>query len=84
MPRYFIHIWNSTGFVPDEEGQELTDADTAIGAALDSIRSIVSEEARSGLIELRGRARVEDDQGRTVAEFPFGEAFDLYGAEELR
>jgi hypothetical protein len=77
VQRYFIHLWNGIGFVEDEEGQELPDREAAIQSALDSVRSIVSEDARQGLIDLNGRVSIADQQGQTVAELVFREAFDL-------
>jgi CRP-like cAMP-binding protein len=71
VQRYFIHLWNGIGFVEDEEGQELPDREAAIQSALDSVRSIVSEDARQGLIDLNGRVSIADQQGQTVAELVF-------------
>jgi hypothetical protein len=77
VQRYFFHVWNGTGFVEDEEGQELPGREAAIKVALESIRSIVSEDARQGLIDLNGRVCIADEQGATVAELAFRNAFDL-------
>ncbi|HEV2568950.1 DUF6894 family protein [Sphingomonas sp.] len=77
MQRFFIHVWNGTGFVPDEEGQELPGPEAAVETAIDSVRSIVSEDARYGLIDLDGRVRVDDARGQTVAELAFRDAFTL-------
>jgi hypothetical protein len=51
MARYYFHIYNGHGETRDHEGVEIGEAD-AHGMAVDSIRSIVSEEAREGLIDL--------------------------------
>ena len=75
--RYFIHICNGTGFVEDEEGQELPDREAAIHSAIDSVRSIVSEDARHGLIDLNGSVRITDAQGQTLVELSYRDAFEL-------
>jgi hypothetical protein len=77
VQRYFIHVWNGSGLVEDEEGQELPTPDAAMKVAVDSVRSIVSEDARQGLIDLNGRARIADEQGETVGELAYRDAFDL-------
>ena len=84
MARYFIHVCNGTGLIRDEEGQEFADPEAAVEAALDSVRSIVSEEARRGLIELTGRVTVEDQSGRPVAEHSFRDAFRIRLPENSR
>jgi hypothetical protein len=77
VQRYFIHVCNGAGFVEDEEGQELPSREAAIQSALDSVRSIVSEDARQGLIDLTGRVLIADAEGVQVAEIGYSEAFEL-------
>lgn len=77
MRRYFFHVYNHTGKALDEEGSELASEEAARGEALRSIRSIVCEEALTGLIDLRGEVRVADAQGGAVMTVPYREAFDL-------
>ncbi|NJC34624.1 hypothetical protein GGR88_002138 [Sphingomonas jejuensis] len=54
MQRFYMHVHNGFGSVLDEEGLMLLDIDAAVRCAIDNIRSIVGEEARSGCVDLRG------------------------------
>jgi len=74
MARFFFHLRNSTGYLQDEEGQELADVSAARRAALESVRSIASEEAKAGTIDLRASIQVVDEKGGLVLELPFAEA----------
>jgi len=62
-PTFFFDVINRTGFVEDQEGAELADREAARLQALDSIRSIVAEETRGGIVDLRGRIEVRGDAG---------------------
>lgn len=75
MPRVFLHISNSIGHVKDEEGTDVDDIQDARARAIESIRSIVGEEAKQGLIDLRGRIDVEEQRSGIVLTIPFAEAF---------
>jgi hypothetical protein len=77
MGVFFFNLRNSTGYLEDEEGEDLPDLGAAREAALDSVRSIISEESKQGLIDLRGSIEVTDEAGRLVLELPFGEAVDI-------
>jgi hypothetical protein len=77
MPRFFLHIHNGLGQLCDEEGSDVPDQASARILALDSIRSIVSEEARQGLIDLTGRIAIEDAAGNSLTDVCFPEAFEL-------
>lgn len=76
MPRYFFEISNGNGFVPDEEGVDLQDQAAALHMAVDSIRSIISEEARKGVLDLDGHVDVRDADA-TLARVPFPDAFTI-------
>jgi hypothetical protein len=77
MPRFFLHIHNENGLTRDEEGMDASDQAAACAVARDSIRSIVSAEAREGLIDLGGRIEIEDDIGNLLTEIIFIDAFDV-------
>lgn len=77
MARYYFHIYNGHGETRDHEGVEIEHRAAAQGMAVDSIRSIVAEEARDGLIDLTGRIDVETEQGDVVFTTQFPEAFTL-------
>ena len=67
MQRYFFHIGNGIGYLPDTEGVVLSSLDEARAQAVASIRSILAEEMRmTGLIDLGGQIDIEDDSGVTT------------------
>lgn len=77
MPRYFFDVSNGQGFVSDEEGVDLQDQAAALHMAMDSIRSILAEEVRKGMIDLDGYIEVRDDSARALARITFPEAFTV-------
>jgi hypothetical protein len=77
MPRYYLHICNGLTNVRDEEGVDLPGMPDAREQAIDGIRSIISEEAREGRIDLVGRILICNAGGETLLAVPFREAFDL-------
>lgn len=76
MPRYYFQVNNGQGLTPDEEGIDLQDEAAARAMAMDSIRSIISEESRKGLIDLDGYVDV-NDASETLTRISFPEAFTL-------
>jgi hypothetical protein len=77
MARFFFFVFNGNGETPDDEGIDLANQSAARRIALDSIRSIIAEEAREGVIDLNGRIDVKDDAANVLLTVPFSEAFDL-------
>lgn len=88
MPRFFFDVVNRIGIVEDPEGAEFPDDETARLHALDSIRSIIADEGRMGMIDLRGRIDVRGESGSPFS-VRFEEAVDVLtgdlpsGAAEL-
>lgn len=77
MPRFFLHVANRVGFAPDEEGVDLDDLAAAMEQAKDGIRSIVSDEARNGRIDLDGRVEIMDETGTVLKVIPFPDAVEI-------
>jgi hypothetical protein len=77
MPIFLFHVFNSVGTTCDDEGADLSDLTAAKDHAMDSIRSIVAEEARTGRIDLNGHIEIADPAGGTLGRVAFREAFDL-------
>jgi len=77
MPRYFLNIYNGQGPTIDDEGVDLPDANAARNKAIEGIRSILSEEIKTGAIDLGGRIDIVDDSGTTLAEVPFTDALRI-------
>lgn len=77
MPRFHLHVYNGTGLSPDDEGTDFPDEAAARVLALNSIRSIVAEEAVEGLIDLTGRIEIRDPQDDLLDTVWFVDAFDV-------
>jgi hypothetical protein len=77
MSRYFLHLTNGIGIAPDEEGVDVVRIKQAAQQAIDGIRSIVSDEAKGGRIDLNGRIDIAAEEGRIQAMIPFSDAFEL-------
>ncbi|AJP72318.1 DUF6894 family protein [Sphingomonas hengshuiensis] len=78
MAQYFLHVHNGTGFTRDEEGQDFADLTAARIGAIDGIRSILSEEVRSGALDLAGQVEVTDAAGHIALTLPFEEAVEIH------
>ena len=77
MQRYFMHLYNSHGFLPDHEGVLAPGQDVARALAIAYIRSILSEELLIGRLDLRARLEVVDESGATVLTVPFSHAVTI-------
>jgi hypothetical protein len=77
MPRFFFDVSNGQGFASDEEGVDLQDQAAAVHMAMDSIRSILAEEVRKGVIDLDGYIEVRDAAAQALARIAFTEAFTV-------
>jgi len=74
MTRYYMHLRNSTGYLPDTEGVLVSSHDELRRLAVANIRSLLADELRSGAIDLRGQIEVTDEQGDCVLTVPFPDA----------
>jgi hypothetical protein len=77
MARYYFHLSNGNGFVPDEEGQEHPDLEAARAAAVRSARSIMASDVQRGLLDLSSFIEIEDGAHRLVHTLTFEDAVDL-------
>jgi len=77
MACYHLHITNGGGYSEDLEGQELPDLDAARAAAIEGVRSLLSEEVRHGQIDLSGRIDIADADGTILLSVPFCDAVEL-------
>ncbi|MEW6452877.1 MAG: hypothetical protein AB1490_19665 [Pseudomonadota bacterium] len=73
MPRYFFNTHVAGDVIPDDEGEELRDADHAWEVAKAMILELLEEEGSTPEL-LKALLVVTDDDGETVLEFPFSEA----------
>ena len=73
MPRYFFNTRIDNQTIPDEEGEELRDADQAWEVAKAMIVALLEDEGNHPSL-LTAAVVVTDQNGETVLEFPFSEA----------
>lgn len=78
MPHFYFDLYNGHGAVPDEEGSDLADQAAARAMALDSIRSMVSEDVGKGIIDLTGRIEVKDQNHALLLCVNYIEAFQVH------
>jgi hypothetical protein len=77
MPRFFFHVYDNIVAL-DDEGLELESAALARNAAVRAARQLAAEEIVSdGVLHLRHRIEVEDEEGRPVLTVPFAAAFKV-------
>ena len=77
MARFYLHLFNSLGFVPDREGKELPGLAAARDDAVISIRSIIAEDVKQGRVDLRGRIEIANATQEVLAVVPFTDAVNL-------
>ena len=77
MPRYYLHICNGSGFVEDEEGQELADDEAARAQAIASARDIMAAEMRTGELDLSSFIEIEDERRSLLFTITFAEAVKI-------
>ena len=77
--RYFVHLREERGLVPDEEGIELDGIDAARQAAIEGARSLIASEVLAGKLSLKTVIEVEDEKGRRLLVLPFRDAVQLDG-----
>ena len=74
MARFYFHVRDEMD-VPDDEGAELRDIETARTLATHSARVLMCETLKeSGRINLHHRIDVEDEHGAVLASVAFGDA----------
>lgn len=76
MPRLLFHFFNSKGNALDNEGR-IAEPSEAKKLALRETRSVLSEEVRSGRLDLRGRIEVRNESGDLIIIVRFDEALEV-------
>jgi hypothetical protein len=77
VPRFYFHLHDRFGPVPDPDPRELPDLDVVRAQALKGARSIICEDVCEGRVDLTGRIDVLDAKGTLVLSLPFSEAVEL-------
>lgn len=74
MPHYYFHVCDGGGVSADEEGLDVADLAAARTHAIDGIRSILSDEIRTGEVSIGGRVLIMDESNRILLTVPFTDA----------
>ena len=74
MPRYFFHIHDADGIVPDEEGSQCDSMEAVRTEALLSARELLANDAKSGRLRVDRRFEITDESNRVVLTVPFADA----------
>jgi hypothetical protein len=74
MPRFYLHVCNGTGYVEDEEGQELPDIAAARQAAIAGLRDIMASELKDGSLNPASFIEIQDEDGEYVTTISFEDA----------
>lgn len=74
MPHFYLHVTNSFGSVPDEEGSDHDELDAAREVAVATIRSLLSEEVKSGRLDLNGFIDIVDTAGDRLTRIHYDQA----------
>jgi hypothetical protein len=76
MPRYFLHLKDSTDEILDPDGVEMP-ADALPAAALKSARDCIAGDVQDGRIDLHYRIEIFDELGTLVHRLPFSDAVEV-------
>ena len=76
MPRYFFNLHNRV-CLPDEEGAELPDLESARANAVKTARELMGEDLRSGELSLDHWIEVTDEAGEHALSLRFNEAVTI-------
>lgn len=77
MARYFMNLRDGTEELLDPEGLEFETLDALRKAVLITVRDLMSEDLRQGMIDFRFRIDAEDEQGVIVYSLPFKHAINI-------
>ena len=78
MPRYFLHLVDSTDVTLDPDGVEMP-PEAIPGAALVQARDCMAGDVRNGRLDFSYRIDVHDESGKLVHSLPFEEALEIVG-----
>ena len=81
MPRYFLHLRDSSDEILDPEGIELP-SEAIAGAALMAARDCMAGDVIAGQLDLRYRIDVHDEAGELVHSLPFPDAVQIVPASQ--
>jgi hypothetical protein len=70
MPRFFFHLLNGDGYVPDDEGKELADLEAARRHGLKALGEVAADELAGGADNLRATIFIDDSREERVMTLP--------------
>ena len=79
MPRFYLHVSDSSGFVEDDEGLDLPDAGAARQAAVEGLRDMLAGDLRNGHLNTACFVEIENDHRQLVDTVSFAEAVRING-----
>ena len=74
MARYYFHIHDRSGHMPDEEGTELADLEAVRARAIHDARALMAADIETGRLDLTDYVEVADEGGTVVLTLPYAEA----------
>jgi hypothetical protein len=77
VARYYMQLRDGTEQMLDPEGLEYADLDELRKKVLISVRDLLSEDIKGGVIDLRFRVDAEDRDGLIVYTLGFAEAVNI-------
>lgn len=77
MARYYMNLRDGTEELLDPEGLEFATLDDLRKAVLNTVRDLMSEDLRQGMIDFRFRIDAEDEKGVIVYTLPFKHAINI-------
>lgn len=77
MARYFFHLSDGHSALIDPDGRELSDPSLIDEVALKEARSMISQDALSGRIDLNQYIEVRDAAGKLVHQVAFRDAVTI-------
>jgi hypothetical protein len=83
MARYFMQLRDGGNELLDPDGIEHSDLDALRKGVLVGVRSLLSEDVKAGVIDLRFRIDAEDHNGVVVYALSFAEALQIIPADVL-
>jgi hypothetical protein len=77
MPRYFMQLRDGSEELLDPDGLEYADIDILQKNVLVAVRELISEDVKSGVVDLRFRIDAEDRDGSIVYSLAFTRALEI-------
>jgi hypothetical protein len=74
MPRFYLHLCDGGGFLPDEDGLEFADLQVAREAAILGLRDTMAGEIWKGELDIGALIEIEDEHGQLVDTVHFADA----------